>query len=89
MLNNPAPESALGVLQNRGWRTGDHLAAIVADRLGILIWQKTKDGQKGRNHPPPIERPGVKPETSGEIEKIGAAHTAAEIEDAFGHMWGR
>ena len=30
------------------------LLAIVADRLGVLIWQQTKDGHKGRNHPKSI-----------------------------------
>ncbi len=27
------------------------LRAVIADRLGILVWLKTKDGQKGRNRP--------------------------------------
>ncbi|QOG25517.1 DUF5361 domain-containing protein [Streptococcus sp. KS 6] len=30
------------------------LRATVVDRLGILIWQKTKDGQKNRNRPQSI-----------------------------------
>lgn len=30
------------------------LLASVADRLGILIWQKTKDGAKGNNAPKSI-----------------------------------
>lgn len=30
------------------------LDAIIADRLGILCWQNTKDGQSGRNAPKPI-----------------------------------
>lgn len=37
-----------------------HLLALVADRLEVLIWQQTEDGSKGRNHPEPIPRPGVK-----------------------------
>lgn len=28
------------------------LMAGVADRLSILVWAKTKDGQKGKNRPP-------------------------------------
>lgn len=28
------------------------LLAGVADRLSILVWSKTKDGQKGKNRPP-------------------------------------
>ena len=27
------------------------LLAIIADRLGILVWHNTKDGKKGRNQP--------------------------------------
>lgn len=30
------------------------LLAIIADRLGILVWQPTKDGHKGRNQPKSI-----------------------------------
>lgn len=30
------------------------LSATIADRLGTLIWFKTKDGQKGKNRPPLI-----------------------------------
>lgn len=30
------------------------LLATIADRLGILIWQRTKDGQKNRNRPKSI-----------------------------------
>lgn len=30
------------------------LLATIADRLGLLLWAKTKDGQKGRNRPKSI-----------------------------------
>lgn len=30
------------------------LLAIIADRLGLLVWAQTKDGQKGRNRPSSI-----------------------------------
>ncbi len=30
------------------------LLAIIADRLGLLIWAQTKDGQRGRNRPKSI-----------------------------------
>jgi len=36
------------------WNLTEHLLALAVDRLGVLIWQKTKDGQKGRNRPKPI-----------------------------------
>lgn len=28
------------------------LVALAVDRLGLLVWQNTKDGMKGRNRPP-------------------------------------
>lgn len=37
------------------------MLALVADRLAILAWQKTKDGQKGQKQPAPYPRPGIKP----------------------------
>lgn len=30
------------------------LLAIIADRLGLLVWGQTKDGQRGRNRPKSI-----------------------------------
>lgn len=30
------------------------LLAAIADRLGIMIWQRTKDGEKNRNRPKSI-----------------------------------
>lgn len=30
------------------------LLAAIADRLGLLVWLQTKDGQKGRNRPKSI-----------------------------------
>lgn len=41
------------------WGLQEQLAALQADYLRILIWQRTGDGQKGRKFPKPIKRPGV------------------------------
>lgn len=40
-------------LKLAGQRVGINtmLLALMADRLGLLVWSKTKDGQKGRNQP--------------------------------------
>ena len=35
---------------------GEALQAIMIDKLSILIWQKTKDGAKGRNFPESVYR---------------------------------
>lgn len=37
------------------------LLAIIADRLGTLIWHNTKDGRKGRNPPESIYRKIMEP----------------------------
>lgn len=29
----------------------EFLTAVAADRLGLLLWVQTKDGQRGRNRP--------------------------------------
>jgi len=44
------------------WMWDHHamLQALIADRLAILIWQKTEDGKKGKRGPDPIVRPGYK-----------------------------
>lgn len=47
-----------------GWTLANQLAAAQADDLRVLIWQKTKDGQKGRKPPKPIPRPGFEDKSS-------------------------
>ena len=41
-------------LSNRNISLTQMLLSVVADRLGVLIWQQTKDGPKNRNHPKSI-----------------------------------
>lgn len=43
------------------WDNTNMLLADVVDGINWLVWSKTKDGQKNRRHPEPIERPGVEP----------------------------
>lgn len=38
------------------------LKALIADRLQILIWQRTEDGQKGRNFPKSIYERLINPQ---------------------------
>lgn len=45
------------------WGMQEQLLAGAVDALRILIWQQTKDGEKGRNQPDPIQRPGVEPKS--------------------------
>ena len=41
------------------WDDTALLLASAVDALNWLVWSKTKDGKKNRNHPKPIPRPGV------------------------------
>lgn len=54
------PDSATQLAVNEGWTLADHLLAVQADHLAILAWQRTRDGERGRNKPVPIPRPGQK-----------------------------
>ena len=40
------------------------LLAVIADRLGLLIWCQTKDGHEGRNKPESIYEKLIKPAPS-------------------------
>ena len=55
------------------------LLAFIVDRLSILVWSKTKNGQKGRNQPKSIvdsinkpirEKEGMSFNTGEEFEKM-------------------
>lgn len=39
------------------WEQEHYLLANIANSLQLLVWAKTKDGQKNRNRPKPIEPP--------------------------------
>lgn len=41
------------------WQLSDYLLAVIADATITGNWMQSKDGQKNRNRPKPIQRPGV------------------------------
>lgn len=57
-----------------GWTLANHLIAEAVDSLRLQLWAETKDGQKNRNRPKPIPRPGRRPEKFGkkplELDKM-------------------
>ena len=60
------------------WGVTEHLLAGVLDVLRWLQWAKTEDGEKGRNRPEPIPRPGMeseKPQFGGSAMSL---HEATE-----------
>ena len=57
------------------WGLSEHLLAVVADAVIAGNWMASRDGQKNRNRPKPIPRPGVVPEHKkfgGSAESIDA-----------------
>ena len=42
-----------------GWTTQQQLLAEMVDVLHWLQWAKTRDGQRNRNRPPRVPRPGT------------------------------
>lgn len=54
------------------WPVSAYLIAAVVDQLNLIIWTKTKDGEKGRNRPTPIPRPGVEEKTKNRDSEVQA-----------------
>jgi hypothetical protein len=64
------------------WTIGDYLLAQIADTQAWLAWTKTKDGEKGRNQPKPIVRPGVVDDSKKQVGS--GALPASEMLDWLG-----
>jgi hypothetical protein len=60
------------------------LLGHIADRLGLLVWQKTKDGQKGRKRPPSFveELTGKADKEKKTVITVSAFETPEEFERA-------
>ena len=63
------------------------LSAAIADRLGILIWMKTKDGIKGRKKPKSVLDILLNSKT--EKEDIIAYDFGQEFADEWNRLTGR
>lgn len=59
MVVNLPPDSATMRHYAQGWGLEAQLLAGVFDRLVEANWQRSADGQKDRNKPKPLPRPGV------------------------------
>jgi len=44
------------------WNLNEHLLAVIADAVIAGNWMQSKDGQKNKNRPKQIPRPGVVPD---------------------------
>lgn len=72
--DDSATKRAIG----EGWTLSEQLSALVADRLEVLIWQKTADGSKGKNPPKPIPRPGFEDSSTGRYGTAKLTRSEAE-----------
>lgn len=57
------------------WGLSEHLLAVLADAVIQGNWMQSRDGQKNRNRPKPIPRPGATPDNEkfgGKAESIDA-----------------
>lgn len=64
-------------LNKQEFSTETMLLASIADRLGLLVWHQTRDGQRGVNRPQSI----IEAMTGGQTETIGFA-SPEEFEEA-------
>ena len=55
------------------------LLAVIADRLGFLVWQNTEDGRKGRNKPESIYEKLVKPAPSPALRHFNSIEEFKEL----------
>lgn len=63
------------------WTVQAHLLAIVADAANWLVWSKTRDGEKGRNRPERIPRPGLAADQ--ETRSLGSGALPADELEAW------
>lgn len=60
----------------------DALLAACADRLSTLVWQNTKDGQKGRNRPASLYDALTSERPAGKTDDVRAFDTPEQFEAA-------
>lgn len=63
------------------WGLSELLLAVIADAALAGNWMQSKDGQKNRNRPKPIPRPGVMPDKK---QFGGRAESMDSIRDWLG-----
>ena len=79
IIHSP-PDSALRrkLALDGGWTVDTHLLAAGVDILSLILWSKTEDGQKNRNRPKPIRRPG---DPEPQSEKSERDHLVLDIDE--------
>lgn len=79
------PESWTHRAMNPHWRWGDptvSMQALQVDYLALLVWMRSKDGQKGRNRPKPLPRPQAAT-TSEPAQSLTTGMDAADLAEVL------
>ena len=74
------------ILSEQKVPTDTLLNAMIADRLNILVWMKTKDGSKGRNRPKSMVDAltgAEEQETRNALEKATVFNSGEELKKAL------
>lgn len=85
IVRQSPPDSAIAHSvepEQSGWGLSEHLLALVADYLAWLAWMQSEDGQRNRNKPKPLARPGVESEER-EVRTFGSDPVALDALDEF------
>ena len=76
IVQNGGPDTALARTMHPDaapWGLSEHLLAVIADAVIAGNWMQSKDGQRNKNRPKQIPRPGVTPDKKkfgGQAESI-------------------
>ena len=84
VVRQAAPGSAIARAvepEQAAWGLSEQLLALVADYLAWMQWAQSTDGEKGRNRPRPIPRPGVEPDVERSV--FGSDPVALDELDKF------
>lgn len=66
----PGSPLAAALDPRASWPVETYLLADAVDSLRFLAWAKSKDGQKNRNRPKAIPRPGRKAATATDVQAM-------------------
>ena len=55
------------------WSEGEYMLAMAVHALEVIAWQRTKDGQRGRNKPHPLKTPAERAEAQQHRDNALAA----------------
>lgn len=64
------------------WSDAEYMLCSIEHSLRVLAWQNSKDGQKGRNAPKPLDTPAQRAQK--EQAKANALANRAEIDSILG-----